>query len=392
MNIWVMNLKDDRENFEKPNDLSKFQFCLNNGIIGIGWGNEIDLPDAQKSKNHLDALNSLKAIKIGDLIWINGGDEYYIATAKSEIKQANPDWHKYDIANYIECDFYKIGAEIPEKLKEHKDKLVAHSTIQHKPENEEFYRDFNLAYEIAKNNSTKNTKKTLTKESKLAIIITAFLLLLFIALMCISNVEEKSKKEKEEQIQKEKVSEQITKEQEERQIETDNESTSADIEAENEQQFPTIEQYISALKSIDGINPDSIGDGTIKDGAYIFNVGGTEYHLLLNDNKEVVNLMFMMNGKLSNYANDMATISLLASAYMKPLYDFHEKKDLNIVETSKTLYSSINSEVKRNNLEPNFTITQGFEDCHCTITTLLYNSSDPNSKGIISVVAGYKKD
>ena len=66
MNIWVMNLKDDRENFEKPNDLSKFQFCLNNGIIGIGWGNEIDLPDAQNSTNHLDALNSLKAIKIGD--------------------------------------------------------------------------------------------------------------------------------------------------------------------------------------------------------------------------------------------------------------------------------------------------------------------------------------
>lgn len=183
MNIWVMNLKDNRDETEKPEDLSKFQFCLNNSIAGIGWGNETDLPDDQKSSDHLNALNALRSIKPGDLIWINGGEEYYIATAKSEIKEANSAWHKYDIANYIECDFYKIGAEIPEKLQDYKDKLVAHSTIQHKPEDEGFYKSFNdvfmVSYEKNQNIPKKKSKKTIIL-SVVSLILIASIILCFI--------------------------------------------------------------------------------------------------------------------------------------------------------------------------------------------------------------------
>ena len=105
--IWVINIKDTRKEYEKTSPLSKEQFCLRKKIIGIGWGNEIELSDNEKSTNYLNALNSLKKIEIGDMIWIKWNLDYYIAVAKSQVIISPKDYHDYDISNHIMCDFIK---------------------------------------------------------------------------------------------------------------------------------------------------------------------------------------------------------------------------------------------------------------------------------------------
>ncbi len=148
--IWVINIKDTRKEYEKTSPLSKEQFCLRKKIIGIGWGNEVELSDNEKSTNYLNALNSLKKIEIGDMIWIKWNLDYYIAVAKSQVIISPKDYHDYDISNHIMCDFYKIGIEFPKELEEYKNKLVAHSTIQEKPYDEKFYNTFEAVLNTAK--------------------------------------------------------------------------------------------------------------------------------------------------------------------------------------------------------------------------------------------------
>ena len=82
MNVWIMNLKDNRE--EKPADLlqSKFEFCKDKGIVGIGWAkpgieNAGDVAFSQ-------AENAIDSFEIGDLVWVknpsaeNDAEKHYV--------------------------------------------------------------------------------------------------------------------------------------------------------------------------------------------------------------------------------------------------------------------------------------------------------------------------
>lgn len=108
---------------------AKLKFCKEKGIIGVGWPSvdctttenidevchkEYDKEDRKSEGTAaLKALNCLKKMKSGDLIWTRSGDvstEYYLCKVTSTCKYSDaPDNQKHDITNYVECEWASIG-------------------------------------------------------------------------------------------------------------------------------------------------------------------------------------------------------------------------------------------------------------------------------------------
>lgn len=114
MNVWIMNLLDNRSEENKPTDLqqSKFQFCKERGIVGIGWV-ECD-PINSKDVGFLRAANAFSDFKKDDLVWTKDpvSKEYYICRITDEPITANDaELHRYDISKFCSCDFITVGSE-----------------------------------------------------------------------------------------------------------------------------------------------------------------------------------------------------------------------------------------------------------------------------------------
>ncbi len=114
MDVWVMNLLDNRLEQNKPTDLqkTKFQFCRERGIVGIGWvGCD---PVESKDIGFLRAVNAIADFKKDDLVWTKDPDtkEYYICRVTSEpIAAQGAELHRYDISKFCHCEFTAIGTE-----------------------------------------------------------------------------------------------------------------------------------------------------------------------------------------------------------------------------------------------------------------------------------------
>ncbi|MDE5670932.1 MAG: hypothetical protein K2I14_05670 [Eubacterium sp.] len=63
--VYIVNLKDNRENHDKNDDI-KFETCMRNKIISIGWGSE----KSRENPNFKAAINNLNRMKKGDLVWV----------------------------------------------------------------------------------------------------------------------------------------------------------------------------------------------------------------------------------------------------------------------------------------------------------------------------------
>ncbi len=63
-NVYIVNLKDNRANHDKNDDI-KFETCMRNKIISIGWGSE----KSRENPNFKAAINNLNRMKKGDLVW-----------------------------------------------------------------------------------------------------------------------------------------------------------------------------------------------------------------------------------------------------------------------------------------------------------------------------------
>jgi len=114
MEVWVINLLDNRAEQNKPTDLqkTKFQFCKERGIVGIGWVGH----DSAESKDigFLRADNAIAAFKKDDLVWTKDPDskEYYICRITSEpIAAQGAELHRYDISKFCHCEFTPVGTE-----------------------------------------------------------------------------------------------------------------------------------------------------------------------------------------------------------------------------------------------------------------------------------------
>lgn len=63
-NVYIVNLKDNRENHDK-NDDAKFLACMDNELIAIGWGSETSREEA----NAKIAINVFNEMQNGDYVW-----------------------------------------------------------------------------------------------------------------------------------------------------------------------------------------------------------------------------------------------------------------------------------------------------------------------------------
>ena len=86
-NVYILNLKDNRENHDK-NDDTKFTTCMRNGIISIGWGSE----ESRESSAYKTAINKFNEMKKGDLVWTknpkNTDEIYLLEIADDEVRDA----------------------------------------------------------------------------------------------------------------------------------------------------------------------------------------------------------------------------------------------------------------------------------------------------------------
>ncbi len=132
MDVWIMNLLDNRSEQNKPTDLqkTKFQFCKERGIVGIGW---VGYDSAESTDiGFLRAANAIAAFKKDDLVWTKDPDskEYYICRITSApITAQGAELHRYDISKFCHCEFTAVGTEenLPQGIS--KENLISGTVI-----------------------------------------------------------------------------------------------------------------------------------------------------------------------------------------------------------------------------------------------------------------------
>lgn len=110
MNVWLMNLKDNRKNSQSKAGDEKFQFCMSQGIVGIGWvGYD---PETSDDSAFLRAHLFLNSFEVGDLVWVHNNvtDQYYICNITEKAKKSNEEsFEQNDIGEYCRCKFIDVG-------------------------------------------------------------------------------------------------------------------------------------------------------------------------------------------------------------------------------------------------------------------------------------------
>ncbi len=119
MKTWKMNLLDKRANTNSKQD-DKFNFCKENGIVGIGWSGieDIDLPEDDRDfKEFRSAKSKLDSFEPGDFVWIEvpQKNEMCLCLIKSKVQKAQTEeFFENDIGYYCDCEF--IGFFCPQKI------------------------------------------------------------------------------------------------------------------------------------------------------------------------------------------------------------------------------------------------------------------------------------
>lgn len=124
INVWCMNLKDNRDKDQNKEIDKKFNTCIENHLVAIGWGVENpDLnweeykrfaqeyygSDKRSARSFLYAVNQMEAIKPGDLIWSKNpkSKEYYIFRVCESVRnETNIEMNRVDIGSFCEVDSY----------------------------------------------------------------------------------------------------------------------------------------------------------------------------------------------------------------------------------------------------------------------------------------------
>lgn len=121
MNVWCMNLKDNR-NEETIKTFDKAKKCFDDKILAVGWADvsaenaedhlkqleeyyKNDIKELRKIRQTFNALNSMKK---GDLVWVyNPHDKkYYIVRIRDGTLKlhSEKEYKEKDISVYIEFD------------------------------------------------------------------------------------------------------------------------------------------------------------------------------------------------------------------------------------------------------------------------------------------------
>lgn len=125
MNIWCMNLKDNRNKPKQNRDKElKFRLCRKNSMVAIGWAVDGNVSSWEEYKRLADikyanntayaaARNGLQNMEPGDLVWICNPvtHEYSLVEITDELPSTINDLKEFDICGYRKGRFYLIPDE-----------------------------------------------------------------------------------------------------------------------------------------------------------------------------------------------------------------------------------------------------------------------------------------
>ena len=126
MNVWIMNLRDNRDVRTEESNKIKFDFCKTNGIVGLGW---VGYDESSNDNAFLLANKYIDEFEIGDLVWTkNDNNEYYLCRITDKaVKTDDKEKNNNDIGKFCSCRYIPISA-LPEGI-ENKE-LIARHTIE----------------------------------------------------------------------------------------------------------------------------------------------------------------------------------------------------------------------------------------------------------------------
>ncbi|MBO4452537.1 MAG: hypothetical protein J5793_01245 [Clostridia bacterium] len=128
--IWIINIKDKRENAGFDSSKAKFDVCFKRGILAIGWVNYKEEDDV----NFKRAINCLKAMKPDDLVWVRNPStgERFICQITGTTKEEKPGTHPThdDIGHYVSCKFYAVDDSDLIKFNILKKRLISRPTVR----------------------------------------------------------------------------------------------------------------------------------------------------------------------------------------------------------------------------------------------------------------------
>lgn len=129
MNVWYMNLKDDRdaENRNSDDEL-KFRICIEKSILAIGWGFNANFEDWSEYKALADdyykddkddkaysaAVNGLTKMQKDDLVWLKNpvSHERYLAQIVDDAPSMCCCLKDFDIYSCRKASIIKISPEL----------------------------------------------------------------------------------------------------------------------------------------------------------------------------------------------------------------------------------------------------------------------------------------
>lgn len=137
MNVWLMNLKDNRDNAEVDGTEKKFDICKSKGILGIGWVS--DKSKEEEKNAYQNANSAIDDFEIGDLVWVrntaakDGEPNRYICKITATAVTTNDtEFNNSDISQFCCAEFYPIE-NIPDGISDQE--LVSRRTISKANEN-----------------------------------------------------------------------------------------------------------------------------------------------------------------------------------------------------------------------------------------------------------------
>ncbi len=172
MNVWIMNLKDNRD--EKPNDLtqSKFQLCFEKSVLGIGW---VGYEDDSDCTAFQQAKNALYSFEVGDFVWTKDPDTgklYLCEVLSNAEKTADATYNQYDIGHLCNCKYYEVDNNTLLYEGIDTDELTARHTIEKADESLSFNSKYIFNKYFFESERKNKSKSGFFKKHKKKILIT----------------------------------------------------------------------------------------------------------------------------------------------------------------------------------------------------------------------------
>lgn len=109
--VWIMNLKDNRDDGEQKNTDKKFNFCQEHNILAIGWAGQSPADGSTAFKNALDGLSRMAR---GDLVWVKNpctGERYLCEILNDRVLPLPNSFHAFDAARGRICEYRPVSEQ-----------------------------------------------------------------------------------------------------------------------------------------------------------------------------------------------------------------------------------------------------------------------------------------